>query len=203
MTTTSRIRLRRLGIVAAIIVAWGALLAAPASAHTKLLQSTPTKGASVKELTEVTLVFSEKVRPSLAKVQIRDAAGAQRGSSEAPQVKGATVTQPAAPDLKPGDYTIAYRVVSADGHPVSGEVPFTFTGLGQGEQSGVATAPADPRDPVANVDGPAAPTEKPASSSGGLKWMLVGGGLFVGIIIGVGVVFLRKRGSDPVSPSGE
>jgi methionine-rich copper-binding protein CopC len=201
MTTTSRIRLRRLGLVAAIIMAWGALLAAPASAHTKLLKSTPAQGASVKELTGVTLVFSEKVRPSLAKVQIRDAAGAQRGSSEPPQVKGETVTQLAAPDLKPGDYTIAYRVVSADGHPVSGEVPFKLTGLGQGEQNGVATA--GPGDPVADVDGPAAPADKAASSSGGLKWAFVGVGLFAGIIIGVGMVFLRKRGSDPVSPSGE
>src|SRR4051794_40279316 len=176
MTSTLRIRLRRLGIVAAIMIAFGAVFAAPASAHTKLLKSTPAAGASVKELTEVTLVFSEAVKPSLAKVQIRDSSGAQHAAPGAPQVKGATVIQAAAPDLNPGDYTVAYRVVSADGHPVTGEVSFKLIGLAPGEQGGVATAVASPDDPVANVDGPAAPMEKKSSSSGTMKWMFVAGG---------------------------
>ncbi|MCW2897852.1 MAG: Copper resistance protein CopC [Streptosporangiaceae bacterium] len=202
MTTTLRVRLRRLGVVAAITMACAAVFAAPASAHTKLLKSTPATDSSVKELTQVTLVFSEPVKGSLAKVRIRDAAGAEHAAAEPPQVKGDTVTQPAAGDLQPGDYTIAYRVVSADGHPVSGEVPFKLTGLAPGEQAGVATAAAAPNDPVAKVNGPVAPSHK-SSSAGGMKWMGIGVGLLIGIIIGAGIFLMRKRGSDPAAPSGE
>ncbi|MBC6461859.1 copper resistance protein CopC [Actinomadura sp. HBU206391] len=203
MTTTPRIGLRRLGVVTAIVLASAALFVAPASAHTKLIKSTPARGSSVKTLTEVTLVFSENINASVAKVQIRGAGGAQGGASTPPRVKGATVTQPAAPDLKPGDYTIAYRVVSADGHPVTGEVPFTLTGpSGGSEGEQVAPAPADPVAPAVDGGEAAAPTPAPEKSSGTANWLMAGGGLLIGILIGVGVVFVRKRKSAPAS-SGE
>ena len=42
-----------------------------------------------------------------------------------------------------GDYTIAYRVTSADGHPVSGTVPFTLTEAGSGTPASTVAATAD------------------------------------------------------------
>jgi methionine-rich copper-binding protein CopC len=207
MATTPRIGLRRLGVVTAIVLASTALFVAPASAHTKLIKSTPARGSSLVALTEVVLVFSENINPSVAKVQIRDAEGAQRGASTAPRVKGATVTQRAAPDLRAGDYTIAYRVVSADGHPVTGEVPFTLTESAKGGEGAVATAAVDPAAPAAGsaetpgADGSVTPT--PEKSSGMARWSLVGAGLLIGVLIGMGLVFLRRRESAPGSSSGD
>ncbi|MBC6465312.1 copper resistance CopC family protein [Actinomadura alba] len=200
MRTTPRIGLRRLGVVTAIVLASAALFVAPASAHTKLIKSTPERGASVEALTEITLVFSENVNPSIAKVQLRDAAGGQRGSAKAPRVEGATVTQSAAPDLAPGDYTIAYRVVSADGHPVTGEVPFTLTGAAKTQETAAAAASVAPTaaataDPVA--DTPVTP--KAEKSSGSSAWPVAGAGLLIGVLIGMGLVLFRKRKSSSTS----
>ena len=182
MRSTLRARVRRLGLVASIVVAFGVAFAAPASAHAALLSSTPAKNSSIRALSEVRLVFSENLRPSLVRVQIRDTAGARHESPAPPQVTGATVRQAAAPGLKPGAYTIVYRVVSDDGHPVTGAVPFTLTG--PGGSSGAVPAPA--------ADQAAA-----ATSDGTKRWLMLGGGLLFGILLGLGFVVLRKPRQEP------
>jgi methionine-rich copper-binding protein CopC len=53
---------RRLGVVAAVALVLGALTATPALAHARLLDSTPGKGESAESVTEVELVFSDKIR---------------------------------------------------------------------------------------------------------------------------------------------
>ncbi len=53
-----------------------------------------------------------------------------------PRVSGTSVTQPLIPG-GPGLYTVVYRVVSADGHPVQGSMTFT---------SADRRPPAEPRD---------------------------------------------------------
>jgi methionine-rich copper-binding protein CopC len=194
MTSSPRVRVRRLCLVAVIMVAFGAGFAAPASAHTTLLESTPAKGASVRELTEVRLVFSENVQPSLVRVQLRDARGARKESAAAPQVTGATVRQPVAPGLPAGAYTLVYRVVSADGHPVTGEVPFTLIGSAKGATTGAAPAAAPPSAPAADPGAPAAATDP---DDGTRRWMMLGGGLLFGILIGLGFVVLRRPRQEP------
>jgi hypothetical protein len=54
-----------------------------------------------------------------------------RATSGKPRVDAATVRQPLATGPA-GDYTVAYRVVSEDGHPVTGELTFTVSGGGSG-----------------------------------------------------------------------
>ena len=41
------------------------------------------------------------------------------------ELAGNTVYQPLKTVIDAGDYTITYKVVSADGHPISGSVKFT------------------------------------------------------------------------------
>ncbi|MCW2913008.1 MAG: hypothetical protein JWN52_1076 [Actinomycetia bacterium] len=193
MTMTLRNRIRRLGLVAAIVVAFGVIFTVPASAHTKLLSSTPARGAKVTSPTEVTLVFSENV--TLAKVLVRDAKGGRHESGTA-QVEGAKVTQKVAVGLTAGPYTVDYRVVSADGHPVEDSLPFTITGT-----AGVATPAPNGLDANVKPDGEitkgnGATVVRSAGtgdSGGSAKWLAVGAGLLAGIGIGVGFVFLRKK----------
>jgi hypothetical protein len=76
-----------------------------------------------------------------------------------------------------GVYTIGYRVVSADGHPVSGKVTFTLTKAGNG-------TPA-----ANNEDAQAAPLESEDSGLPIWVWLvgaavLLGAGLFVALRIG-------------------
>ncbi len=101
--------------------------AAPASAHTALVRITPKADAALTTApTNVVLEFNQAVSKTFATVVVTTAAGVTVTSGK-PAVLGARVTQPLRPDLASGDYRIAYRIVSADGHPVSGASRFKLT----------------------------------------------------------------------------
>lgn len=111
---------------------------APAAAHASLISSSPADGAVVEDAPDsVELTFSEAVA-SPAYVVVTDPHGRTVSVGE-PQVADASVSQPTGQADDEGEYVVEYRVVSADGHPVSGSVSFT---VGAGEPS---TAGARPR----------------------------------------------------------
>nr|BFE88475.1 hypothetical protein GCM10020093_110760 [Planobispora longispora] len=66
------------------------------------------------------LTFTASVR--FPKVVVRSADGAPYHDGK-PASDGPVVTQEVKPDLPPGEYVIAYRVVSSDGHPIEGRSP--------------------------------------------------------------------------------
>jgi hypothetical protein len=84
----------------------------------------------------------------------------------------------------PGKYTVAYRVVSADGHPVEGAVTFTVTGTtavaGSPSPSASAVASASPSLAAASK-GPVPP---PADKS---RWPHVVIGLVVVALVAIGI----------------
>jgi methionine-rich copper-binding protein CopC len=124
--TSVRVGARALAWVAVGIAALLALPIAPASAHATLVGSDPKDGATVRELpSEVSLEFSEAVG-SPAYVEVTASDGTDVGSGD-PEVLDAIVTMPLASEGPAGTYTLAYRVVSADGHPISGELTFDVT----------------------------------------------------------------------------
>ncbi|MFC7107122.1 copper resistance protein CopC [Nonomuraea rubra] len=105
-------------ILASALLASGLVVfgsAAPALAHDTLKSSSPAKNAEVKSLDEVKLEFSAKVRMPF--VIVRGDGDAQHQNGK-PEVDGAVVTQAVKGPLPDGKYTIAYRVVSSDGHPI-------------------------------------------------------------------------------------
>ncbi|MEO7423178.1 MAG: copper resistance CopC family protein [Ornithinibacter sp.] len=94
-------------------------------AHTQLLATTPEDGSTVTAATEVVLKFSEDVNPDFVKVVVKGPGGVE--ADGAPVVAGVDVTQALAADLPEGTHEVTYRVVSTDGHPVSGSITFTTT----------------------------------------------------------------------------
>ncbi|MFC4906750.1 copper resistance CopC family protein [Actinomadura gamaensis] len=197
---------RRFGVLAALVTVltagFGALLATPALAHTRLVSSTPGKDASAASVGEVKLVFSDQI--SFAKVLVKDRAGKQYQSGEA-QRDGTTVTQKVAGPLPAGDYTVAYAVVGADGHRIeNSDLTFTATQGGGDQANGGLPAGADtptaeptaasPGDQVAGTNQEKAPrAEAKKSSSGTARWVMIGVGALVGIGIGVLIVSRAKR----------
>ncbi|WP_067802083.1 copper resistance CopC family protein [Actinomadura formosensis] len=194
----SRRPVRRAGVVAALALVLGAVTAPPALAHTRLVESTPGKGGSAESVTEVKLVFSDKI--SVAKVVVKDDKNKTYQSGPAER-SGTTVTQKLTGPLPAGSYTVAYRVVGEDGHPIENS-DLTFTaaggeaaspapsagGVGAEQQTGdAATANEQPlkldQEQAAEKD----------SGSGMILWVLIIGGLLVGVGIGAGIVFRAKR----------
>ncbi|WP_262347554.1 copper resistance CopC/CopD family protein [Nocardioides dongxiaopingii] len=109
-----------LALVAALVL--GA--AAPASAHATLVTTDPAEGAVLEAAPEtVTLTFSEAVGGVPDGVQVFDAQGGSIASSSAASGPGLTVTL----DEEVGDGTlvVVWRVVSEDGHPISGSLSFS------------------------------------------------------------------------------
>jgi copper transport protein len=103
------------------------LAALPASAHSQLESSTPAQGSQLDAApSAVTLGFTEEVGLSSRSLQVLDPAGrrADAGGPEHPGGKGRVMRVALRPGLGRGSYTVSWRVVSVDGHPVSGTFAF-------------------------------------------------------------------------------
>ncbi|XRQ03371.1 copper resistance CopC family protein [Actinomadura welshii] len=186
-----------LGLAAAAAALLTVVAAPPALAHPHLVESTPAKGASAQSVTEVKLVFNEKI--NVAKVIVRDEAGKAFQTGDAER-SGTTVTQRLSGALPAGTYTVAYRVVGQDGHPIENDdVTFTAAGgaapapsaggVGAEEQTGeAATADEQPL----KIDQQEVAAEED-SGSGAALWAMIIAGLLVGVGIGLGIVFRAKR----------
>ncbi|RVU27212.1 hypothetical protein EOT10_08535 [Streptomyces antnestii] len=111
-----------------LLAVTGALLAgaAPVSAHAALTGSDPKQGAVVDQApTRVSLTFSEQVAMSDGSVRVLDPAGKRVDTGRTTDLGGTTYGVRLHSGLPDGTFTVAYQVVSADSHPVSGA--FTFS----------------------------------------------------------------------------
>ena len=123
------------GRLLSAVVAAGVLLilaANPAFADSTLLSSTPADGETVPRTPEaVVLVFDKPALAIGAQVVVTGPSGpVQTGS---PIVVDNSARQPLAADAPAGDYTVAWRITSADGHPVTGTFRFTAEAAGGGQ----------------------------------------------------------------------
>ena len=181
--------------------------ATSASAHAKLVKITPAVDAQLTTAPKaVVLEFSEPASASFVTVVVTSAAGISVTKGK-PTVIGATVTQTLVPRLVAGVYRVAFRVVSKDGHPVTGESGFTLTPAPATSPATLpstllstspsTTSPATPPSAPA-TDGAPAPAPAPAPNadqSGGLTpFRTVIAGAVVLMIIGAGLLlWLRER----------
>jgi methionine-rich copper-binding protein CopC len=168
---------RKLVVVAGVACLALLGLATPAFAHNALVSSTPAAESTVDATpATVTLTFDQPVQKGngLNTVSVRGPGdtGWKTGTVD---VQSNIVTA-SLDELGPaGGYKITYRIVSADGHPVSGEVPFTLSKEGNG--TATATGPAE-------------------NDGGGLPlWVWIAGAV---VVLGVGLtVALRIGGKQP------
>jgi len=177
-----------------------------AAGHAGLISSDPADGSELAVAPEeVTLTFSEELLNELVEVSILDAAGDLVMATEAEQTPppGTDVIVPWPADLPPGQYSVAFRVVSEDGHPVTGQVTFSYADVTEPttepavdptpdstpEESAVEQTP----DATAATDSATATEPSPeliaAEGAGQPSNSLIGPLLIAGaVIIGVGVI---------------
>lgn len=176
--------LRRIvGTVAAVLLAGVAAvaLAAPASAHNVLTGSDPADGSTPTTApAAVTLTFDEAVQ-NYEPVLVVTGPDGTVFSTATPAVSGTTVRTDLLGAGPAGAYTVAFRIVSADGHPVSGQ--FTYT-LAAGA-AGTATGSPAPAGGVST-----GPTED--GGSGGSIWLWVGVGVAAVLVVAAVVLILRR-----------
>ncbi|MBD8506980.1 copper resistance protein CopC [Hoyosella sp. G463] len=129
-STRSAFSLRAIVAILAAVLSLGVILPAVASAHAALVESEPAAGASLDASPgQVRVTFNERLQEAFAALTVTGPEGS-RWSLDDVRVEDSSAFV-SVRDLGPsGTYTIAYRVISADSHPVSGTVEFTFAGNG-------------------------------------------------------------------------
>ncbi|MEK9898513.1 MAG: copper resistance CopC family protein [Actinomycetota bacterium] len=142
-------------------------MAPTTSAHADLQVSTPADGESLEIAPEeIRLTFSEELFEELVEISILDAAGDLYSTIEVEQTPppGTDVIFPWPTQAPPGDYSIAYRVVSADGHPVTGTISFSYAATAA-EPSTPEPSPSDTApQPTPSDSTPSAESSTPAAS---------------------------------------
>lgn len=129
------------GLVVAVAAFLGATAAA--SAHASLLRSTPSEGAVVQTAPAgIVLGFSEAVTPLVIELSAPDSSSAR----PAAKAVGADLTIDWPAQDAPGTYLLSWRVVSSDGHPVAGVLPFSI-----GSPSATPPTAADPNHGALNL----------------------------------------------------
>ncbi|WP_277452218.1 copper resistance protein CopC [Janibacter sp. DB-40] len=113
-------------LAAVALMAASVIIASPADAHARLEGSSPQDGATLSAVPpEIMLRFNEPIEAGLNQVSVKS--GSTEVAKGDPQVDGSNVYQPIEYTMDPGEYTVTYKVVSADGHPVSGSFTFTYS----------------------------------------------------------------------------
>ncbi|WP_259312469.1 copper resistance CopC family protein [Capillimicrobium parvum] len=119
---------RRLAAVCAVLAATPLALPAAAPAHAQLEGVTPQRGAVAQAAPgAVAFRFDEAVEGNFGAVRVFDARGERVDAGDAyhPGGHGEQIAVHLKPSLGDGTYTATYRVVSADGHVVSGGSTFS------------------------------------------------------------------------------
>ncbi len=156
-----------------------------ALAHNSLVSSDPAEGARLSSGPgTVILTFDQPVRKGYSAVTVVGPQGKYWNDGTV-RVSGNTVTAPVNQLGPAGTYTVGYRVLSNDGHPVSGNVTFVLTAPGNG-------TPAPP--PKAAGSGP------PQSGGGMPVWPWITG---AGVLVVAGLVLALRLGRpSPGTRSG-
>lgn len=153
--------------------------ATPAAAHNTLTSSDPSDGTSVATAPQaVTLTFDLPVQQIAATTTVTvtgpDGTRWERGPAKAAGNEVRTGLDSLGPA---GRYVVAYRVLSEDGHPVSGTVEFELT------EPGSAPAQSSPSQPASSQAAPAAVGDQGARGDGGRSDMPVWPWLLGGVVL--------------------
>jgi methionine-rich copper-binding protein CopC len=185
------------GVAAAALVL---AAATPASAHNNVVESTPTEGQVLTELPEQWQIITNDTllyvgNDAVFGLWVRDAEGVFYGDG-CLDVNGRGMSTTAAIGAA-GDYDLVYQLVSADGHPLTGEIPFEWapseatpvsSGSREPTRCGFEPSPSEAASPPP-VTEPAAPDDT--------VWWIVGAIGAVTTAVVVTVVIGRRRSRNP------
>ena len=163
--------------------------ASTASAHDELVSSNPESGASVEALpAAVELTFSSVPSGIGSEVEILDADGENWAEGDV-SIVDRVASQPVRASAPAGEYTVNWRVVSSDSHPIEGSFAFTAAAGGVGQTPGASVG----------TQGPIEIEQAEQTADGNFPWSIV---VMVVVLIGLAVVLAvtaRKKlrqGSD-------
>lgn len=108
----------------AVGLAMSPLSSGVAQAHATLVETSPKDGSTIDdEPGTVTFTFNQNIgTPAYVVAEAPDGSRIETGD---PKILNDEVSQKLTSTNMAGDYKASYRVISADGHPISGTITFT------------------------------------------------------------------------------
>ena len=135
----------------AAVLAGGVALAPVAHGHAELVSSDPVDGAALDAPpVSVSFTFNEDLLPDFVRLIATGPSG-DTGDLVVNAVEGPTARADWPSAAEAGEWTVNYRVVSQDGHPIEGGITFTYA----------APEPSPTADPTSASPAPE-PTSEPA-----------------------------------------
>lgn len=177
-TPTTRVGAVLAAVLLALLVPIGA-----ASAHDTLVSTDPASGSTAQKMPQKIGLTYDNIPIALgSEIRIVDAEGNNWAQGQA-KVTNRVVNQGVQSGTPAGTYTVQWRVVSSDGHPIQGN--FTFT-----TRTGAAPRAATP-----SAEG-STPEEHQEDTPGLPPWVIPVG-VAVLILIGAGAAIAwRRLGTD-------
>lgn len=199
----SRFRVLAAGMAVGIVASALATLSigsSPAFAHDELVESSPTVGQVFETApTEVSLSFSAEVMTMGAIVVVVDESGRDWVDGEL-VLDGTQVDAPVQPGMLAAGYEVRWRVVSADGHPISGVIPFTVCDGAPFDRDAAAQTDAGASaaaDSAASAPPTSGTQSQITSENGALRTVLIGAGGAIAAIAVFTVITLFRRRARP------
>ncbi|MCW4384681.1 copper resistance protein CopC [Salinibacterium sp. SYSU T00001] len=181
----------------------------PALAHNYVVSTTPGEGESLTELPERFVITTNDVLLDLAgdgngfAMQVVDDQGLFYGDG-CITVEGPSMSTAAALGTA-GDYTLVWQAVSADGHTISGEIPFTWSPRDSaGTSEGVQAPPtcgstvaeqSEERPGETTAEEVASPDETSAGLPSDVLWVAGAAALLV-LAVATTLALTRRRFRD-------
>jgi methionine-rich copper-binding protein CopC len=181
--------------VLVLLAALSGGLAPAAWAHDELVSSSPRSGATVAPPGALTLTYSERLVDTGYRVVVRGPAGVVRGDV---RVDGERVVSRFPRPLAAGPYDVVWRVVSADGHPVSGRLSFTVRAPAGASGNPTSSSPSVTSS-ASTTSTAASPSEstaaaQPTSGTGGSgRGALVAAIVVAALVAGAAALALSRR----------
>ncbi|MEH7414895.1 copper resistance protein CopC [Neobacillus drentensis] len=167
------------------------ILPSIASAHTELTNSYPAEHQVIKEeLEEVVLTYEGKIESLSTMKLVKDGQGIPLASvtPKENQLIG-TLPNP----LENGTYTIQWSIAGEDGHPITGEVPFSVQKEVKQEQTETKTPVTTKNDETKKENEKQEQTNEQPTASSSIFKNIITVVVLVILVVG-GFLLLRRKG---------
>jgi len=172
------------------------LTAGPASAHDVAESSSPADGATVATApAKVSITFNNTPLGLGSEVKVTDAAGTDWTDGKV-EIVDNVASQKLREGAPAGKYTVVWRVVSSDSHPIEGTFAFTATAAAAGAASAPVQTVGTPQPGATQATGTVRDSSEP------FPWSIVVFAVVaLGLLVTLGVL-ARRRLSITDEPAG-
>ncbi|MGO2541545.1 copper resistance CopC family protein [Specibacter sp. AOP5-B1-6] len=190
-TTPAKLVRRALaGLLAVLLLLLGSSTAA--LAHDSITGTSPADGATVESVPEkIEISLSNTPAVIGSQVLVVDEAGTNWAAGDV-DVLDKVATQRVRPGSPAGKYTVKWRLVSSDSHPIEGEFHFTATAASTGTAgAGVGAGP------VASIQPQSEAAQEPVQDESAVPWSVIGlVAVLLGLVVALVVVARRRLGKE-------